>query len=291
MATTEQTTTDPRAALLADLPVGERRITVAGVSTAVLEGGDGPPLVLLHGPAAYAAQWRCVIPALAGTHRVIAPDLPGHGASAPLDGVPDAARLVTWLDELVAATCGEPPTIVGQVLGGAMGARLAMARPASVRRLVLVESLGLAPFAPDPAMGQAIGAFIADPQPATHRALWQHCAHDLDGLVARMGPTWAALEAYAIERARTPGAPMAIGASLEALATPLPPAELERLGVPTCLLWGRHAMAIPLAVAEAARDRYGWPLHVVEDAGDDAPIEQPDGFVAALRACLAEDGR
>src|SRR6186997_3326825 len=82
MATTEQTTTDPRAALLADLPVGERRITVAGVSTAVLEGGDGPPLVLLHGPAAYAAQWRCVIPALAGTHRVIAPDLPGHGASA-----------------------------------------------------------------------------------------------------------------------------------------------------------------------------------------------------------------
>ncbi len=291
MATTEHTTTDPRAALLAGLPVSERRVTVADVSTAVLEGGDGPPLVLLHGPAAYAAQWRYVIPALAGTHRVIAPDLPGHGASEPLVGVLDAARLVAWLDGLVAATCGEPPIIVGQVLGGAMAARLAAARPAALRRLVLVESLGLAPFAPDPGMGQAIGAFIADPQPATHRALWQYCAHDLDGLVARTGPTWAALEAYAIERARTPSVQAAIGASLEALAMAMPPAQLARLGVPTCLLWGRHAMAIPLGVAEAARDRYGWPLHVVEDAGDDAPIEQPDAFVAALRACLAEDGR
>ena len=140
-------------------------------------------------------------------------------------------------------------------------------------------------------MGQAIGAFIADPQPATHRALWQYCAHDLDGLVARMGPTWAALEAYAIERARTPSVQAAIGASLEALARRCRPRSSARLGVPTCLLWGRHAMAIPLGVAEAARDRYGWPLHVVEDAGDDAPIEQPDAFVAALRACLAEDGR
>ena len=40
---------EARARLLAGIPVGERRLTLAGVSTAVLEGGAGPPLVLLHG--------------------------------------------------------------------------------------------------------------------------------------------------------------------------------------------------------------------------------------------------
>ncbi len=62
MAIAGTTTNDPRAALLADLPVRERRVDAAAVSTAVLEGGDGPPLVLLHGPGAYAAHWRQVIP-------------------------------------------------------------------------------------------------------------------------------------------------------------------------------------------------------------------------------------
>jgi pimeloyl-ACP methyl ester carboxylesterase len=40
-------------------------------------------------------------------------------------------------------------------------------------------------------------------------------------------------------------------------------------------------------VAEAASARYGWPLHVIEDAADDPPIEQPEAFLRALRAALA----
>ena len=53
----EPTLEDPRAQLLAALPVTERRLQLAGVATAVLEGGDGPPLVLLHGPGGYAAAF------------------------------------------------------------------------------------------------------------------------------------------------------------------------------------------------------------------------------------------
>ena len=66
-----------RQRLLADMPVTERRLLLAGISTAVLEGGDGPPVVLLHGPSGYAAHWMGVIPGLVATHRVIVPDLPG----------------------------------------------------------------------------------------------------------------------------------------------------------------------------------------------------------------------
>jgi hypothetical protein len=50
-------------------------LQLAGVSTAVLEGGDGPPIVLLQGE--FAAVWMRVIPELVTTHRVIAPGLPG----------------------------------------------------------------------------------------------------------------------------------------------------------------------------------------------------------------------
>ena len=77
------TTTTLREQLLDGLPVTERRLTIAGAETAVLEGGDGPPIVLLHGPGGNGAHWARVLGPLTATHRVIAPDLPGQGASEP----------------------------------------------------------------------------------------------------------------------------------------------------------------------------------------------------------------
>ena len=50
-----------RERVLAELPVTERRLQVAGISSAVLEGGDGPPVILLHGPGEFAALWGQVI--------------------------------------------------------------------------------------------------------------------------------------------------------------------------------------------------------------------------------------
>ena len=66
----------------------------------------------------------------------------------------------------------------------------------------------------------------------------------------------------------------------------IPPADLARIAVPTTLIWGRHDLATPLSVAEAASARYGWPLHVIENCTDDPPIEQPEALLRALRAAL-----
>jgi pimeloyl-ACP methyl ester carboxylesterase len=68
---------------------------------------------------------------------------------------------------------------------------------------------------------------------------------------------------------------------------PMAADELRGIAMPCGLIWGRHARAIPLQVGQEASERYGWPLHVLDAAGDDAPVECPDAFVAALRACLA----
>ena len=108
MATQQQATLRER--LLAGVPVSERRLEVAGVSTAVLEGGAGPAVVLLHGPGANAAHWMRVVPQLVGTHRVIAPDLPGQGASElTRAGQLDRDRVVAWMSELIERTSPEPP--------------------------------------------------------------------------------------------------------------------------------------------------------------------------------------
>ena len=74
---------EARRRLIAEMPVTEHRLDLAGISTAVLEGGEGAPVVLLHGPMANATHWMRVVPGLAARHRVIVPDLPGHGATMP----------------------------------------------------------------------------------------------------------------------------------------------------------------------------------------------------------------
>jgi pimeloyl-ACP methyl ester carboxylesterase len=134
------TGTDARRQVLAGVPLGERRLRLAGVAAAVLEGGDGPPLVLLHGQGGWAAGWLPVIPDLLQAHRVVVPDLPGLGASETPEAPPDAATVLAWLGELIDATCTAPPVLVGASLGGSIAARFATGHSQQLARLVLVDT-------------------------------------------------------------------------------------------------------------------------------------------------------
>jgi pimeloyl-ACP methyl ester carboxylesterase len=273
---------DLRQELLGGLPVTEQRLLLSGISTAVLQGGNGPPMVLLHGPGGYAAHFMRLIPKLTPHYRVVAPDLPGHGASDP-GGALDGARVLAWLGELIDQTCSEPPTLVGQLVGGAIAARFAVDHGNRLARLVLVDSFGLSSFRPAPAFGAALNEFLADPTRESHDELWQLCARDLPSLRRGMGDAWQPFAAYNVARARTAVQKAALPELMRDFGLPaISPADLERITVPTSLIWGRHDLATPLAVAEAASQRYGWPLHVIEDANDDPPIEQPDALLRAL---------
>jgi pimeloyl-ACP methyl ester carboxylesterase len=276
-----------RERMLAGIPVSERRLPLAGVSTAVLEGGDGPPMVLLHGPGEFAAAWLPVLPDLVRTHRVIAPDLPGHGASGTPDGPLDADRVLRWLGELIEHTCPVPPVLVGRVVGGAIGARFAADHPGRLARLVLVDTLGLTSFEPAPRFGLALHRFLAQPTAGTYDRFMEFCTFDLDRVREQLGQRWAPYAAYAVELAGTPSVQAAMGGLIGQFgAVPVPPDALARIDVPTTLIWGRHDLATPLRIAEVAGVRYGWPLHVIESAGDDPPLDQPNAFLDALRAAL-----
>jgi pimeloyl-ACP methyl ester carboxylesterase len=65
-------------------------------------------------------------------------------------------------------------------------------------------------------------------------------------------------------------------------------ADLQGIGVPVALIWGKRDRMVPLRIAELASSRFGWPLHVVDDVGHVPHIEQPEAFLGALRAALAQ---
>src|ERR671936_207337 len=205
----------------------------------------------------------------------------------------DADRLLAWLGELIEQTCDSPPTLVGHLGSGSIAAGFAVEHGDRVRSLVLVDSFGLGRFRPAPGFALALFRYVARPSPRTYGGLMQRCTADFAGVRAGIGERWEPFQAYTLDRARSPEGKAALRVMMRDLAVPaIPPGELERLGVPTSLIWGRQDPVNRLRVAEAASERYGWPLHVIEDAGDDAPIEQPEQFLRALdEALLGGEGR
>ena len=97
-------------------------------------GGDLPPLVLLHGGFVDHRMWSAQIPVLSRTHRVIAPDARGHGASsvarAPFRYADDVAALLRHLGV-------GPAVLVGLSMGGATAVDVTLEHPTLVRGLIV----------------------------------------------------------------------------------------------------------------------------------------------------------
>jgi pimeloyl-ACP methyl ester carboxylesterase len=118
-----------------------------GVKTNYLEAGTGPAVVLVHGsgPGVTAyANWRLVMPALAESFHVIAPDMVGFGFSERPTDI--QYGLQTWADQVVGVldSLGLPKaSIVGNSFGGAIALRVATQHPERVDKLVLMGSMGV----------------------------------------------------------------------------------------------------------------------------------------------------
>ena len=109
--------------------------------------GDGFPLLMIHGsgPGVSAwANWRGVIPSLAGKHRVIAPDMVGFGFTERPEGF--SYNLEAWVDQLISlldALDIKQTDIIGNSFGGAVALTTCIRYPERVRKLVLMGSVGI----------------------------------------------------------------------------------------------------------------------------------------------------
>lgn len=142
------------AAVLADLAptYRVRPVETRAGALRVLEGGEGPPLVLLHGRGSAATSWSPILPALSRSRRVLAVDLPGFGASRghPFTGGDAERALAFFVDPLEAWLVSEgadrgAPVIMGHSLGGLCAIELALRGRVTPRALILIAPMGVGP--------------------------------------------------------------------------------------------------------------------------------------------------
>jgi pimeloyl-ACP methyl ester carboxylesterase len=279
---------DARQRLLAHIPLTERRLEVAGLSTTVLEGGTGAPLMLLHGGRACGgAYWARVVSRLAGHYRLLVPDAPGLGKSQPVARL-DGAAFAEWFSALLRLTCDEKPALVAHSLLGSLAARYAVHEGELLRRLVIYGAPGIG-FYRLP-LGLVVAAIRFDLQPTQrNQERFERWAFLDSALTKRQDPAWFdALDAYTVARGRVRQVKRTMRQLIRIGTRQIPDAELRRVDIPTALLWGRHDRMVPLRLAENASARLDWPLHVVDGVGHAPHLEQPDAFVRTLHAALGE---
>ncbi len=239
-------------------------------------GGRGEPLVFVHGFGTEAAvNWHAQLPAARRQYRVVAPDLPGFGASAPMAGDHSIARQVACLRELLDALDLSRVRLVGHSMGGWISLAFAAEHPERVARLVLVGAAGLR-FDPDLGM---------------RAALLPESVDDVRRLIAANFRRPPRLPRFVLRDVlrdcrRAPHRTEI----LERLVSgdEFVDARLARVSAPTLLIWGAADPLIPLAVGERlAAGLADAELVVFHDCAHSPNVEQPRRFNRVLLEFLA----
>jgi pimeloyl-ACP methyl ester carboxylesterase len=124
----------------------DRMVNVGGVKTRYWMEGEGSPVVLIHGISNSSEDWLLNIQALAAEHRVYALDLIGHGKTdKPLSASYQFNDFAKFIIDFMDCLGISRADLIGHSLGGAVSLVIAEMYPDRVRRLILVDSAGLAP--------------------------------------------------------------------------------------------------------------------------------------------------
>ncbi len=137
---------DARTRTLRTVPNASPRLvfrTIHGYRRAFRIAGEGPAILLIHGIGDSSATWTDLIPHLAQTNTVIAPDLLGHGRSDKPRADYSVAAYANGMRDLLAVLGIERATVIGHSLGGAVAMQFAYQYPQMVERLVITSSSGV----------------------------------------------------------------------------------------------------------------------------------------------------
>lgn len=273
---------------IATTPEIGRSVLAAGRRTNVHDLGSGAPVLLIHGsgPGVTAwANWRLVMPALAQSCRVIAPDMAGFGYTERLPG--DVHTMEGWVAHAIGVLDAlgiERTDLVGNSFGGAIALALAIHHPERVRRLVLMGSVGV-PFEITPALDAVWGY---QPSLEAMRGLLDLFAFDrslVNDELARLR----------YEASIRPGFQESFGAMFPAPrqrwvdAMVSAEADIRALPNPTLVIHGRDDKVIPL---QTSLTLSSWiprsQLHVFGQCGHWTQIEHASRFARLVGDFLAE---
>jgi pimeloyl-ACP methyl ester carboxylesterase len=271
--------TDKEVAAGDTLPPGVpgRLLVVGGHRVHVVERGDGPAVLLVHGTGGTTLDWEgYVLDTLAQRHRVVALDLYGMGFSERAEAFDYGFRL--WTDQLAGTLDAlgiERASVIGQSLGGAVAAVFAGRYPSRVERLVSVDSgswmppfilLMLLPGAGEMILGRSDYWPERPDQPAAYGERLSEVyrikgtrRHLLRGMRAQVFDAWLYFDA------------------------------LSRVACPTLLVHGSADDIIPLWAATAVQRRLkNSRMIVLDGAGHFSMQDRPQEFVEGVSRFLDE---
>ena len=253
-------------------------------------GGAGPPLVLVHGLGGAAANWRALAPALAAERRVIVPELPGHGGSAPLPATPSVDPFADAVIAVLEAEDALPAPWVGHSLGGLVGLRAAVRRPDAVAGIVLAAAPGISSSGRG---AEVVLSLLGLAQPGRVVARRRHAfAGSRVGRTVAFG-WWGVADPRALDPEIAdaflvgPAEHTDTVAAGRALLAADPRRDLDRVRCPCLCLWGGQDNWVPLADGMEYARRLRAPLRVIADCGHLLIGERPDACLRAIREFLA----
>jgi pimeloyl-ACP methyl ester carboxylesterase len=273
------------------------RVPILGGTLAATVAGSGEPILLVHGLGGTRRTWQPFLDALASTHTVIAPDLPGHGDSdAPAGDYSLGAHAAALRDLIVALGFG-PVTVVGHSLGGGIGLQFAYQFPERTSRLVLISSGGLGDdltpvlrAATLPGASGVVALLARLPETTTRRFFSATARVGRQGVPEDAGPLAAGLRGLAGTRQRQAFIQTARavidwrGQSVSALR------QLGLLAdLPVLIVWGSADRTIPPHHHPAvAQQLPGARAVELTGAGHYPQETAPDRLLPHLQAFLAE---
>jgi pimeloyl-ACP methyl ester carboxylesterase len=264
-------------------------------------GGEGHPLLMVHGLGGSALNWMAVGPELARGRRVLALDLAGFGQTPLYDRSAAVGANTHLVHQFIEKVVGEPVLLMGNSMGGHIAILEAADHPSSVSALVLVDPAipGARVRRPEPAM---IGVMAAMSIPGLAESLLDRRARELGpaGLVQRTLDLVCAdmsqlspeiVEAHVRLTTERAGLGRQNGrAFLQAsrslglrMADPRFWSRVARVKAPALVIHGSLDRLIPLAAArDLVRRRPDWTLEMLDGVGHVPMMETPDRFLRAF---------
>jgi pimeloyl-ACP methyl ester carboxylesterase len=252
------------------------------------EAGAGETVVLLHGLGGSRTAWGPQLEALSAHHRVVAWDLPGYGASAPLDDPLTFPALADAVARLLDALATDRAHVVGLSMGGIIALHAAVRHPDRVRSLALLSTspaFGLDSTRPEDWRAARLGPLDAGREPGEY-------AVGVITAIAGPGISSATVAEQAAAMGRITGP--ALRRAIDCLVTHDLRGRLGEITAPTLVLTGELDRETPPAYGRALADALpAATLRVVPAVGHLLPAEAPAVVNAALAdhfALVEQDG-
>jgi pimeloyl-ACP methyl ester carboxylesterase len=243
---------------------------IEGVRTRYFLGGDGPPLTIVHGLGGAAVNFTKLGPLLARRHRILIPDLPGHGRSAPFRDVDGLSTYARHVHAVARHARMLPGAVLGYSMGGIVALRLAVEEPDDVLALALVAPAGIVSTTRRAEIWFAVTAALRPAQVMTR----------FRGTFARRPRLrwlpfglWGAADPPALEPDAVlgflegPSQHTDVQSAARALLHDDPRPDLDRVRCPAILVWGARDRLVPLADGFEYARRLRAPIRVLPASG------------------------